>query len=154
MGRFILLTLALGLAYPPMGMTRNATGQDHEIQKLQIYLLRHPGDPDLAWSLIKALQEESRTEDTIQELRAFVLRWPKRRPEAHLELGRLFYETKRYQAALQAVEDGLFLEPRNGPGRMYRALALQALGRLEEADHELQVSSYLESALEDERNIQ
>jgi tetratricopeptide (TPR) repeat protein len=146
--RTIRAILAVALLIP--GLARAELKDDSELVRLDEFATRYPDDPDLAWAYITALEERALADRAIEKLQAFRTRWPTRRPEAAMELGRLLYSRGSYEEALGALEDGIYQEPRTASSRLYRGLSLRALERRDEAENEFRVAAVLEPALEPE----
>ncbi len=129
------------------GPTNAIEHDNSELTRLEEYTRQHPDDPDLAWAYIQALEEHALVDRAIAELETFVTRWPNRRSDAPILLGRLLYSRGRYAEALAALEEGIYREPRTGTGRVYRGLTLRALGRGDDAERELRVAAVIEPRL-------
>ncbi len=142
----LALSLCAMPVIAPIAGTRESAG-DAELARLEQAAAAHPDDPDLQWALSMALADRGLVAEAADRLEGFVSRWPERRSDARLQLGRARYEAGRDHAALNALEAAIELDPVSGPAHFYRALALRRLGRLDEADAELRIAAYLEPDL-------
>ncbi len=121
-----------------------------QIKTLEHLVVQHPDDADRLFALAQALEAEGRLEDAAQELRHYLRRWPNRRADVYLSLGKIQFNQRKYEDALETIEDGLVRNPVDGAARMYRGLCLRELGRHKEAARELRIASHLEPDLKSE----
>jgi tetratricopeptide (TPR) repeat protein len=118
-----------------------------ELARTRAAAERHPDDADLAWAYARALERAGRDDEAIARYRAIASRWPERAADSHFEVGAILYARSDFGGALRAFGDVVALDPTNVPARAYRALALDALGRAEEAERELAVVERLSREL-------
>ncbi|MCZ6571025.1 MAG: tetratricopeptide repeat protein [Deltaproteobacteria bacterium] len=121
-----------------------------ELERLRAATREYPDDPDLAWALAAALRDSGRQQDALDHFRRNGERWPDWRAQYAFERGRLLYERGEFPGALDAFETAIYLDPLGGSARLYRALALQELGRRADAERELRVLERLEPELKAE----
>ena len=136
---FVLWTVALPLSAAAL--------DESELERLRGATRQYPNDPDLAWSLATALRDSGHSDEALAQFRRNAERWPDWRGQYAFESGRLLYERGDYPDALESFETAIFLDPLNGSARLYRALSLQELGRLADAERELRVIERMEPDL-------
>jgi len=141
--RRLLLVVALTLGAAPA----LAISPDPELERLERALAQHPDDPDLLWAHARALARRGRSEEALAGLRAYGARFPDRRPDLDLELGRIQYQRGALPEALAALERALERDPEDATAHFYRGLALRELGRAEQAQAALARAGALSSAL-------
>jgi hypothetical protein len=132
----ILLAVLAALLHIPVSV-RAEPLSPAELARLQSAAEAHPDDPDLAWAWAVALEEAGEARAAIAELERIGERWPRLRAECELEIGEIAYALGDHARAMRSLDAAIELEPSDGAARLYRALALQALGRVEEAEREL-----------------
>lgn len=138
----LLLAASAGLAPP----ARGAPPVD-PLAKLERAVAVHPDDPDLLWALAMALDRSGRPVEALERLESFRSRWPERRPDVQVEIGRLRYRAGLEGEALEALEGALERDPTSATAHFYRGLVLRRLGRLDEVEGELVTAARLEPAL-------
>jgi tetratricopeptide (TPR) repeat protein len=121
--------------------------------RLERALAESPDDPDLAWARVRDLAAGEASEETVASLESFLARWPHRRPEANLLLGRQLSALGRDEEAIPKLERATADLPRSGAARFHLALALRAVGRLEEADRQLAFAARLAPELAAEASL-
>lgn len=144
LGQF-MLSLVLGLV---PGLARAEA--PNALESLAEAVASHPDDPDLLYALAQQLAAGERNEEAVEKLSLLTARWPEHRPEAPLLLGRLLYELDRPAQAVPALELALALDPASGPAHLFLALALKALGRVDEAEPHFRFAADLSPELRGE----
>ena len=114
-------------------------GDARSVERWAAAARSYPDDPDVAWAYALALSEAGRVSDALRQLQVVGARWPERAADAAFEAGSIHWGRGEYSSALRAFEDAIEVDPMRGDARLYRALALQALGRDAEAERELRV---------------
>lgn len=140
----LLLTCVPGLA--------RADAPD-ALERLAEAVASHPDDPDLLWAFARHLEADRRTPEAIETLTLLTTRWPRFAPEASLLLGRLLYESGDAERAVPALEQALALDPDVAPAHLFLGLALQSLGRRDEAETQFRVASELSPELRSEARV-
>lgn len=141
--------LALGL----LSAGASADPRDPELAILERAVADYPDDAELLWALARALERRDRPVAAADRVEEFEWRWPQKRPEALLLLGRLRYEAGQDRRALAALERALDREPGLGTAHFYRGLALRRLGRLDAAERALESAAELEPGLAAEASL-
>jgi tetratricopeptide (TPR) repeat protein len=141
-----LAVLHLLLAFA-LASAAQAERASDEVERVREAVRLHPDDPDLAWALVGALQRAGRTDEAVAQLGSIGERWPERRSEWSLDLGALLYAAGDPAHALEVLSEASERDPTHSSLRLYRALALQALGRTDEAEHHLALLSRLDPDL-------
>ena len=146
----LVAALTLGLALAPLPARAEAAS---EIERLEEAVARHPGDADLVWALATRLAEADRKSDAVALLAVYVERWPERRSDSELTLGRWLYDLGRDGEALRHLERAVARDGASGAAHFHLALALKRLGRHDEADAHFQRAERAESELRAEALI-
>ena len=144
-----IVLLALFVLKPTSG-TASATDPpeiEAAIARLEIATTSYPDDPALEWAYAQALARGGQFEPAVARMERYAKRWPTRRQDVHLALGRLLFEAGRHEAARKRLETAVRLAPRSGIARFYYALTLRALGLRSEARAELVRSGKMETGL-------
>lgn len=142
-----LLALAL-LAPAAAAAEPGATNPiDEALARLEVALAAHPDDPDLEWAFAQTLSRGGQAERAAERMARFAARWPERREDVHLQLGRMLFDAGRNEEARERLSFAVRRSPRSGTARFYHALALRELGRRQEARAELIRSGALAPSL-------
>jgi tetratricopeptide (TPR) repeat protein len=145
-----LATLLLVASTGLVPAARGAPAVDADLTQLERAVAAHPDDPDLLWALAMALDRHGRSAQAAERLQAFAARWPERRPDLYVELGRVQYRAGGATDALASLERALEHDPTSATAHFYRGLALRRLGRLDQAERGLRTAARLEPALRPE----
>ena len=121
-----------------------------EIERLETAVREHRDDADLVWALAQRLAESDRLPEAVERLGGYIERWPDRRPDAELTLGRWLYDLGRDEEAVGHLERAVARLPVSGVARFHLGLALSRLGRHEEAESQFRVTEDLEPELRSE----
>lgn len=124
-----------------------ALAADPALERIERAVAEHPDDPDLLWAHARALAKRGRSEEAIRVLRIFAERFPDRRPDLDLELGRVLYEGDSPEEALAALDRALARDGGAATAHFYRGLALRDMGRRDEAHAALAQASELSPVL-------
>ncbi|MEE8476712.1 MAG: tetratricopeptide repeat protein [Myxococcota bacterium] len=125
-----LVLILVAVALPLLRAPAHATSKT---ERLEAAVAAYPDDPELAWALAHRLAEDDRMPEAVGLLEAHLERWPDRRPDADLTLGRWLYDLGRDEAAVRHLERAVARNPVSGAARFHLALALKRLGRHEQA---------------------
>ena len=144
--------LSIAVAFAALHRPSMAAGFDglapieDAIERLELATASHPDDPDLHWAYARALSRGGQFDRAAKLMEHYARRWPERRRDVHLALGRLLFESGRTDDAQQRLELAVRSDPGSGTARFYHALALRELGRRDQARLELIESGRLTPA--------
>lgn len=141
--RIIVALSILTFATPTSAQISAATA----IDRLESALRIHPGDPDLLLTLARKLADVGRGADAIAKTRAFLARWPERRPDARVEIAGALIDSGNSAGALVLLDEELKVNPRSGTARFYRGMAFRADGLVAESNREFAFAARIAPSL-------
>jgi tetratricopeptide (TPR) repeat protein len=131
MSRTVRAAILLALL-APAGATRAAP--DPAAEAWARAVAEHPTDPDVRLGQARHLEAVGDREDAAAAYRAFLERWPDRRPDLWLHVGRLLQALGRDAEALPYLRRAVEFESDPGPAHLHWGLSLRRLGRHVEAE--------------------
>lgn len=140
------MRLALALAFLLSCLVAWPALGDAPAERLREATLRHPDDRDLIFALAHQLEREGRVDEAVAALETLVERWPDD-ASGPLRLGALLVAHGRHAEALPALDLALARGGDSGELRIFRGLALEGLGNLDEAEQEFARAEQLDPAL-------
>ncbi|MBK7949000.1 MAG: tetratricopeptide repeat protein [Deltaproteobacteria bacterium] len=154
----LIASLAFGIVprVARAGVT-NAAGPDAEGSSAASALARvaqaaaaHPDDPDLAFTHARHLARAERAAEALEATRRFVKRWPRHRPDAHVEIARTLLEHGAAPEARSLLDEAVRRRPDSGLAHFYRGIALRAEREPRAAEQAFQAAALLEPTLRSE----
>lgn len=130
--------------------TVEATPEPSALERVEQAAAAHPDDPDLAWTLARHLAREPRAAEALAATRRFVKRWPRHRPDAHVEIARTLLDRGAAPEARSLLDEAVRRRPDSGLAHFYRGIALRAEREPRAAEQAFQAAALLEPSLRSE----
>jgi len=113
----------------------------------------HPDDPDLLLGSATQREASGDLAGAVEQLERFTRRWPERRPDLWLRLGRLLQRLERDSEAVPAVEHALRDGSDLAATHLHLGISLRRLGRSAEAEAHFEAAARLEPQLLPEASL-
>lgn len=154
----LIASFALGIApYTTRAGETMGTGTGAEASAAPSALERvaqaaaaHPDDPDLAFTHARHLARAARAAEALEATRRFVKRWPRHRPDAHVEIARTLLDHGATPEARSLLDEAVRRRPDSGLAHFYRGIALRAEREPQAAEQAFQAAALLEPTLRSE----
>jgi len=138
---FVLATLVtalapawLALAPAQAGASAGPGASTGVGEELARAVALHPDDPDLLFALASHLEGAGDAEGAAERFQQFARRFPERRPDLWLRLGRLLQELGRHEQAVPVLERAVASRSEEAAAHLHLGISLRHLGRHAEAE--------------------
>lgn len=147
-----VLLAALASAWPAHSAGQ-ADAAAAVVGELERAVARHPDDPDLLFALASHLETAGDAEGAVERFEEFARRFPERRPDLWLRLGRLLQELGRHERAAAVLERAVAARSDEAAAHLHLGLSLRALGRHAEAEAHFAAAGSLAPELAPEASL-